>query len=807
MAFKQKSCKGPPELRPRSVLSALTWRELQCIFILRPVDTVGQWNISSAIIDLLMISSIELVHSFLRSKKEVVFMNQGNNSDSFAHCLGPSEMARVVQETDWSTTSIGAIETWPASLRIPASSMMHSRSPMFIAWGDRLTFLFNDAYRPILGNKAADPRKAMGKPFAELWPEIWRDISPLIDIALSGQGAWSEDMPRPVQRGALPEENYFTFSYSPILDDAGKVGGIFGAIIETTDKVIALRQLVKANEKLQLAADAAELGLFDRDIQADVIDMDERCRKYFGFSPDEIVSAEAVFARINPDDRTILRQKLDMLMSGTAGNRYEAEYRTIRPHDGKESWIAARGRMFFDLFGQPQRLIGTTMDITSRKAAEKRMREAALRDSLTDLPNRALLSEYCTHLLAAAERRKANCAVLFLDLDRFKPINDLHGHGVGDKVLQEVARRLRFCTRKEDVVSRLGGDEFIIVLPNIGLHGDAERVAQHIIDGIGMPIEVGLLQLQVTPSIGISFFRNHAKDLDTLIRYADMAMYAAKKGGRNAFRVYTPGIDNGPDTRLKVEVQLQKTIASEALQLFYQPIIDIASGRLIGAEALVRLIADNGAILGPAEFIPVAESSGLINQLGEWVITEAGRQHREWVDAGLPALNIAVNVSPVQFRQQGFKSTLAKVIQSCNIDPKYLQVEVTEHAVIDNYDEAVKTLNEIREMGVCICLDDFGTGYSSLSYLASLPLDKLKIDQSFVKKIGRHAPTRSITEAIIALGRCLGLQVVGEGVESNEALEHLRLLGCDQAQGFLYTEPLPAAAFESWCNSHRQRFH
>lgn len=716
-------------------------------------------------------------------------------------------MGRVLREKDWSATSLGPVSAWPDCLRISVSIMLHSSSPMFVAWGASLNFLFNDAYRPILGRKAIEPHTAMGKPFADLWPEIWQDIRPLVDTALSGHGAGSVDMPRPVHRAAVPEESYFTFSYSPIFDATGKVGGIFGAILETTDKVAALRQLVKTNEKLQLAADAAEIGLFDRDIQADVVSMDERCRKNFGIPSGTVINAEAVYQAMHPEDRAAMLATLDALMKGQTGDRYQAEYRTVSREDGSERWIAARGQIFFDKAGVPQRLIGTTMDITARKAAEKRMQEAAQHDSLTGLPNRSLLSEYCTHLLAAAERRKGSCAVLFIDLDRFKPINDLHGHATGDKVLQEVARRLKLCTRKEDVVSRLGGDEFIIVLPNVGGSGDAEKVAQHIIDEIGKTIDLGLLQLHVSPSIGISLFQHHAKDLETLIRYADLAMYAAKKGGRSAYRVFAPGIDNGPDARLKIEVQLQRTIAADALQLFYQPIIDIQSGRLIGAEALVRMVAENGTMLSPVEFIPVAEATGMINQLGEWVVTEVCRQHKQWLGAGLPPLNIAFNVSPVQFRHHGFKSQIARIIDSCSIDPRHLQIELTESAVIDNFEEAVATLNEIREMGVCVCLDDFGAGYSSLSYLSNLPLDKLKIDQSFVKNIDRHPPTRSITQAIIALGRCLDLQVVGEGVESSETLEHMRELGCDHAQGFFYSEPLPVVEFEAWCVKHRQQHH
>lgn len=496
-----------------------------------------------------------------------------------------------------------------------------------------------------------------------------------------------------------------------------------------------------------------------------------------------------------------MRESLEKVFATGGNGRYEAEYRTVN-RDGHERWVAARGKVLFDASGRPVRTIGTTMDISERKRTERQIQQAAQHDSLTGLPNRTLLAEYCSHILAMAQRSGDPGAVLFIDLDRFKPINDLYGHDVGDKVLQEIASRLLACTRKEDIVSRLGGDEFIIILPRISSLHDPAMVAQHILRAIDRPIAVGSHQLNVSPSIGISLFPEHGLELELLVRCADLAMYSAKKAGRNNFKTYSPGLNEHASDVLRLEVQLKQALESHGFALFYQPIIDIQSGKLVGAEALVRMFADDGALLSPAAFIPVAEAAGLINHLGEWVVREACRQHQAWREIGLDHLSIAINVSAIQFRQATFSSMLADAIHDSGIDPSYLQIEVTESAVMDNIPETVTKLNQLRSMGIRISLDDFGTGYSSLSYLGSLPLDKLKIDQSFIREMEKSQRSRSITEAIIGLGRTLNLKVVGEGIESEESMEYLRDFGCDQAQGYLFSKPLPAHEFESWCRTH-----
>jgi diguanylate cyclase (GGDEF)-like protein/PAS domain S-box-containing protein len=593
---------------------------------------------------------------------------------------------------------------------------------------------------------------------------------------------------------------------SPLYFEGERIGALFFAT-DITARKNAEDALLKSTEKLRIATEAAELGQYDYYPQTGEMIWSDRMKQYFGLSTDAPVTQEVFFACLHPEDRDRAREMLDAAFDPYGGGRYESEYRTVGSVHREERWIAAKGQVFFDDGGRPVRHVGCTMDITQRKNTEKLVRDASQHDSLTGLPNRSLLFEYCSHLLAMSERTGESGAVLFIDLDRFKPINDLYGHEVGDKVLQEVARRLQACTRKEDIVSRLGGDEFIVVLPRIDSTHAAATVAKHILSAVGLPFEIDTLQLEVSPSIGISLFPKHSGDLETLIRYADLAMYSAKKSGRNSFRLYTPGLDEQASESLRLEIHLKQAIECNGMALYYQPIIDIETGQLTGVEALIRLPDESGKLWGPDQFIPIAESAGLINRLGDWVAEEACRQHQNWRSAGLPPVNIAINVSPVQFRQRAFASQLAATVADSGIDPECLQIEVTESMVMDNLPQTIATLHKIRSMGIHIALDDFGTGYSSLSYLSSLPLDKLKIDRSFISQIGTHLPSQSITEAIIALGRSLNLKVVGEGIESEQAWEYLRDHGCDQGQGYLFSKPLPANEFESWYRDHLRQYH
>jgi predicted signal transduction protein with EAL and GGDEF domain len=323
-------------------------------------------------------------------------------------------------------------------------------------------------------------------------------------------------------------------------------------------------------------------------------------------------------------------------------------------------------------------------------------------------------------------------------------------------------------------------------------------VAQHVIDALSHPFEIDALDLSISASVGISHFTLHGTDVDTLIHAADLAMYQAKQSGRGNYHVYTADLDNRAASSSSIEAKLKRAMKDNGLVLHYQPVIDMKSGLIIGAEALLRMSGEDHRTLGPERFVPVAESAGLIAELGEWVAAEACRQHEAWRRMGLPPVTIAINVSPLQFRQRGFAQRLQNIIAGCAIDPAHIQIEVTESTVMESVEDAIDTLRGIRAAGIRIALDDFGTGYSSLSHLSNLPLDKLKVDQSFVKRLEHDRTSRAITGAIIALGRTLNLEVVGEGIESEDALSYLQEHGCDQAQGYFISQPLPAAEFARW---------
>lgn len=441
------------------------------------------------------------------------------------------------------------------------------------------------------------------------------------------------------------------------------------------------------------------------------------------------------------------------------------------------------------------RVVVVFTDITDRKRAEEKIRHASLHDPLTALPNRTMLFEYASHMLPHNRRTNQRAAVLFLDLDRFKPINDTHGHDIGDIVLKIVAKRLTDSLRAEDIVIRLGGDEFIILLQNIVNASTIADVASHIVARINEPYYIGDLALSLSTSIGISMFPGDGQDIDTLISHADMAMYQAKQAGRSTFQFYSP--EHSAFTRLQrlIEQQLRKALRNESFHLCYQPVLDVETGKIVSAEALLRC---RDTEVGPDRFVPVAEATGMINPIGRWLLAEAARQHKTWLNHGLPLIPMAVNVSVVEFRDKDFPSRFENTIREHGIDTNALQLEVTETAVMDDFEHTVVILSRLKAFGVKILLDDFGTGHSSLAYLARLPLNKVKIDKSFVTPLDNDMISRVVTNSMIALSRALGLEVVAEGVETEGALEYIRSHGCTQAQGFYLGEPMSGDAFEGW---------
>lgn len=448
-----------------------------------------------------------------------------------------------------------------------------------------------------------------------------------------------------------------------------------------------------------------------------------------------------------------------------------------------------------------QELRRTVLEL-ERKAEEQEVAEAHIQrlahfDALTGLPNRLLLNDRCQHALSAAQRARQSVALMFLDLDHFKNVNDSLGHRVGDEVLIELATRLKAAVREQDTVSRLGGDEFILLLPDTDPAG-AARVADKLLQAALMPFQIEEHELTVTPSIGIALYPKDGADLDTLSKCADAAMYRAKEDGRNSYRFFTAEIQARSDRTLLLHNALRRALARDQLEVHYQPQISMETGRTVGAEALLRWHHPELGDVSPAEFIPIAESSGLILPIGEWVIRTATAQLMAWISAGMTPITMAVNLSSAQFRHADLPRLVTSILEDVGLDPALLELELTESVAMTHPLGAIAVMDDLRQRGVRMAIDDFGTGYSSLSYLKRFQVFKIKIDQSFVRDITEDPDDKAIVGAIISMASSLGMQTIAEGVETEGQLEFLRARGCTEAQGYYFSRPLSAVAFGNY---------
>ena len=430
------------------------------------------------------------------------------------------------------------------------------------------------------------------------------------------------------------------------------------------------------------------------------------------------------------------------------------------------------------------------------EAANQQLRHLATHDALTGLPNRALLDDRLQQAIAHADRDMRSFALLVCDLDRFKLINDSLGHRAGDELLQEVASRLNAVVRAADTVARIGGDEFVLIGTSIADAEDAAGLAARVIDVLQAPVRIAAIDIHTSPSIGIAMYPDDGTTIQALLAHADAAMYSAKQHGRGNFRRYAPGMHAGTEDRVQLESDLHNAVTLNQFELYYQPKVDTRTGAVRSAEALIRWAHPTRGIVSPADFIPLAEECGLIGPIGAWVIREACRQARAWQDDGVPALRVSVNLSASQFRDSGLVESIRRALDDARLAPRYLEVELTESAVMSDPEKSIAILEQLSAMGVLVSVDDFGTGYSSMSYLRRFPIDKLKIDRVFIDEIVSRPEDASIVRAIVSLAHSLRLKVVAEGVETPAQLDFLKTAGCDEYQGYHFSRPLPAAEFE-----------
>lgn len=587
---------------------------------------------------------------------------------------------------------------------------------------------------------------------------------------------------------------------TPLRDYDGNIVGVIGIARDISEHYKHLEKIQESEMRLQITLESTKIGIWEWDVAEDAWFASPTYHTILGYPPVQgLGDREKELAKVHPDDREMIKGKIGSILDRSETNYYyEAR---LRHADGHYRWVGVRGKAVeFDESGKPNRIVGVRMDIDERRKAEEQMNWLAHNDALTGLPNRISLKKQLTAALNAAKETGVQLAVLFIDLDNFKNINDALGHSVGDALLQMLAQRMQEALEKDAIVSRQGGDEFIAVLP----HTDTEQVkirAKALIDLFSKPCEIEHYELFVTPSIGISLFPDDGDDHDMLLKCSDLAMYSAKNEGRNNFQFYSQHLQANVERTTAIEAALRRAIEQNELRLVYQPQVELRTNHITGVEALLRWQHPTLGHISPVEFIPIAEDSGQIIAIGEWVLRTAAKQMRQWLDNGMPLSVIAVNLSALQFRHPNLLFQITKILDEEGLPPYYLELELTERVAMYKPEEAIDIMQTLNKKGIRLSIDDFGTGYSSLSYLKRFPISKLKIDRSFVSHVQEDSDDRAIISTIIDLANNLGLMTIAEGVENEQQLEFLRMQGCNEVQGYFFSPPTTSEEIErmtSW---------
>ncbi|HEX4944526.1 MAG TPA: PAS domain-containing protein [Usitatibacteraceae bacterium] len=642
---------------------------------------------------------------------------------------------------------------------------------------------------------------ALGKFPKDVYPpDLVQALQPYLDRVVTGETVTYERRMRVAGDG---EERWVRVKLSPRKDAAGRVLGYYVVSNDVHEQKMVEEALRRTNSILSAHFENTPLAVMEWDPSLRVIRWSGAAQAIFGWSADEVLGRSAEGWRlIYEDDAPAVGDMIRRLAEGP-GSQATMLNRNYRK-DGSVIWVEWHNSAMRDASGHLVSILSLAQDVSSRIQAEERLQFMATHDGLTGLPNRLLLPDRLASAITRAQRFGHGVAVLFLDLDHFKDVNDTLGHRVGDELLKDLSRRIRGSLRQTDLLVRLSGDEFVVVLEDLEGESGPDRVAQKILDDVMRPFPIEGHEVQVSASLGYAVFPDDGGDPETLLKNADAAMYHAKELGRNSYRAFSRSLAQRRDQRFGLETALKRAIRGEEFELFYQPILDVATGNVSRAEALVRWNDPARGVVLPLTFIPVAEEAGLMRGLGHWVFETAARQAAAWNGAGIGPFTVSVNLSASQLRDSTIVAELEAMLLKTGCSPTWLMLEITETSMVKDVEGVSLTLRKLRRMGLRIAIDDFGTGYSSLSHLRHMPVDTLKIDKSFVADIddGTRRAAESggaaIVAAVIGLARGLGLEVVAEGVERQAQLAFLREQGCGAYQGYLACPPLPAAEFARW---------
>lgn len=650
----------------------------------------------------------------------------------------------------------------------------------------------NDALFALLG--LPHPRRNNGRAIPRIPAAIARGWREQDRRALKGSASFSLVEER-VRVGA--GERLLETRRVPILGEDGEIRLLCATSSDVTERRRDEAQLRLAAQVFEASGEAIMIT----DAVGSIISVNPAFTRITGYAPDEVIGRTPRVLNSGRQDETFYRQMWKAI--GESG-RWQGEIWNRRKNgEVFPEWVSISAVADDGDGGRPRNYIAIYTDISERKAAEERVRHLAQYDFLTDLPNRALFADRLKQAIGAAQRDGSRLALMFIDLDHFKTINDSLGHNVGDMLLREVAQRLASVIRVSDTVSRQGGDEFLVLTPGIDSPTDAAYIARKLTESIAEPFHLEGHKLVVTPSIGIALFPDDGSDMGNLIRNADAAMYHAKQHGRNAYQFFTADMNARAMERLTMETHLRHAIEARQLVLYYQPQVSLASGAIVAVEALIRWNHPELGLVLPARFIPVAEETGQVASIGEWVLRTATAQIMSWQSRGMPRVPVAVNLSALQFKQGRLHDQVAEALAAVGLEPRYLQLEMTESVLMTEGEATAATMAALRAMEIEFAIDDFGTGYSSLAYLNRFRVGKLKIDQSFIRDLRSGNDSRKIVAAIIGLAKSLGLRVLAEGVETDWQADFLRASGCDEVQGFLFGRPMAATHFEDLLASGR----